>query len=160
MYFLIYLFWLCRVFITALGLSPVAEAGVASVVVRGLVTAVPSLAGARALAALASVVAAHGLSCSAACGIVLGQGSNLCPLHWQAVLNPLDPAEPNYYYYHFLIMQQVIPLSSFVGKFLGSVIQCVIFGVLNCCLLKRRKHRIQFQPLLWENLSHRSLLKK
>ena len=29
------------------------------------------------------VVVVHGLSCSAACGIVLDQGSNLCPLHWQ-----------------------------------------------------------------------------
>ena len=27
---------------------------------------------------------AHGLSCSVAGGIFLGQGSNLCPLHWQA----------------------------------------------------------------------------
>ena len=26
----------------------------------------------------------HGLSCSAACGIFLDQGSNLCPLQWQA----------------------------------------------------------------------------
>ena len=25
-----------------------------------------------------------GLSCSAACGIFPAQGSNLCPLHWQA----------------------------------------------------------------------------
>ena len=27
---------------------------------------------------------AHGLSCSTACGIFLDQGSNLCPLCWQA----------------------------------------------------------------------------
>ena len=32
---------------------------------------------------LASIVVAHGLSCSVACGIFLDQGSNLCPLHWQ-----------------------------------------------------------------------------
>ena len=31
-----------------------------------------------------SVVMAHGLSWSAACGIFLDQGSNPCPLHWQA----------------------------------------------------------------------------
>ena len=30
---------------------------------------------------------AHGLSCSAACGIFPDQGSNPCPLHWQAILN-------------------------------------------------------------------------
>ena len=31
-----------------------------------------------------SVVVAHGPSCSTACGIFPGQGSNPCPLHWQA----------------------------------------------------------------------------
>ena len=30
---------------------------------------------------------AHGLSCSMACGIFPDQGSNPCPLHWQAILN-------------------------------------------------------------------------
>ena len=43
-----------------------------------------SCCGARTLGARASVVVAHGLSCSAACGIFPDQGSNLCPLHWQA----------------------------------------------------------------------------
>ena len=32
---------------------------------------------------------AHGLSCSAACGIFTDQGSNPCPLHWQADSQPL-----------------------------------------------------------------------
>ena len=36
-----------------------------------------------------SVVVAHGPSCSAACGIFPNQGSNLCPLHWQADSQPL-----------------------------------------------------------------------
>ena len=31
----------------------------------------------------ASVFVAHGLSCSAACGIFPDQGSNPCLLHWQ-----------------------------------------------------------------------------
>ena len=31
-----------------------------------------------------SVIMAQGLSCSAACGISLNQGSNPCLLHWQA----------------------------------------------------------------------------
>ena len=31
-----------------------------------------------------SVVVAHGLSCPMACGIFPDQGSNLCPLPWQA----------------------------------------------------------------------------
>ena len=36
-----------------------------------------------------SVVVAHGPSCSMACGIFPDQGSNLCPLHWQADSQPL-----------------------------------------------------------------------
>ena len=35
----------------------------------------------------ASAVVAHGLSCSIACGIVPGQGSNQCPLHCKANSN-------------------------------------------------------------------------
>ena len=38
---------------------------------------------ARGLQSAGSVVVAHGLSCSAACGIFLDQGLNPCPLHWQ-----------------------------------------------------------------------------
>ena len=36
-----------------------------------------------------SVIMAHGPSRSAACGIFPDQGSNLCPLHWQADSQPL-----------------------------------------------------------------------
>ena len=36
-----------------------------------------------------SAVVAHGPSCSAACGIFPDQGSNPCPLHWQADSEPL-----------------------------------------------------------------------
>ena len=36
-----------------------------------------------------SVVVAHGVSCSAACGILPDQGSNPCPLHGQADSQPL-----------------------------------------------------------------------
>ena len=35
------------------------------------------------------VIVAHGPSCSAACGIFPDQGSNPCPLHWQADSQPL-----------------------------------------------------------------------
>ena len=38
----------------------------------------------RGLWSAGSVVVAHGLSCSTACGIFPDQGSNPCPLHWQA----------------------------------------------------------------------------
>ena len=36
------------------------------------------------LSSFASRALGHGLSCSTACGIFLDQGSDLCPLHWQA----------------------------------------------------------------------------
>ena len=36
-----------------------------------------------------SAAVAHGPSCSAACGILPDQGSNPCPLHWQADSQPL-----------------------------------------------------------------------
>ena len=36
-----------------------------------------------------SIVAAHGLTCPMVCGIFPDQGSNPCPLHWQADSYPL-----------------------------------------------------------------------
>ena len=36
-----------------------------------------------------SAIVAHGPSRSTACGIFPDQGSNLCPLHWQADSQPL-----------------------------------------------------------------------
>ena len=36
-----------------------------------------------------SVIVDHGPICSAACGIFPDQGSNLCPLNWQADSQPL-----------------------------------------------------------------------
>ena len=39
---------------------------------------------ASVVVARGSVVVAHGISCSVACGIFPDQGLNLCPLHWQA----------------------------------------------------------------------------
>ena len=91
-------------FLAALGLrccvqafSSCGKRGLLFAEVRGLLITVASLvAGARALGERASVVVArglqsagsvivvHGLSCSAARGIFPDQGSNPCPLHWQA----------------------------------------------------------------------------
>ena len=64
--------------------------GLLFVVVHVLLIAVASLGcGAWALGAWASVVVAHGLSCSVAWGIFPDEGSNPCPLHWQADSEPL-----------------------------------------------------------------------
>ena len=100
----IYYFWLHQVFVSACGLSLVAASGGYSqlwcmgfslqwlLLLRstgsrhvgfsscGLRAPVVVVCG---LQSAGSVVVAHGLSCSAACGIFPNQGLNLCPLHWQ-----------------------------------------------------------------------------
>ena len=49
-----------------------------------------SCCGAWALGHVGLIVAAHGLSCSAACGIFPDQGSNPCLPHWQVDASPLS----------------------------------------------------------------------
>ena len=71
--------------------SSCSEQGLLFVAVCRLLVAVASLAVEHRLQGTqASVVVAHVLSRSAACGIFLDQGWNLCPLHWQMVSEPLD----------------------------------------------------------------------
>ena len=60
-----------------------------------------------------SVVVAHGPSCSVACGILPDQGSNPCPLHWQADSQPLrHQGSPIYFIYSSVCM--LIPNSQFI----------------------------------------------
>ena len=83
-YFLIY-FWLCWVFVSMRGLSPVAASGGhSSSRCAGLSLSRPLPLRGTGSRRAGSVIVAHGLSCSVACGIFPDQGSNLCPLHWQA----------------------------------------------------------------------------
>ena len=77
-------------FLAALGLHCCAQAfcscserGLLFIVVCGLLIAVASLFAEHGIQRGGSVVVVLVLSCSAACGIFLDQGSNLCPLHWQ-----------------------------------------------------------------------------
>ena len=88
-YLFIY-FWLCWVFVSVRGLSPVAASGGhSSLRCAGLSLSRPLLLRSTGSRRAGSVVVAHGPSCSAACGILPDQGSNLCPLHWQADSQPL-----------------------------------------------------------------------
>ena len=88
-YFFIY-FWLCWVFVSVWGLSPVAASGGhSSWWCAGLSLSRPLLLRSTSSRCAGSVVVAHGPSCSAACGIFPDQGSNPCPLHWQADSQPL-----------------------------------------------------------------------
>ena len=87
----IYLFiWLCWVFVSVRGLSLVAASGGhSSSRCAGLSLSRPLLLQSTGSRRPGSVVVAHGPSCSAACGIFPDQGSNPCPLHWQADSQPL-----------------------------------------------------------------------
>ena len=59
--------------------------------VPGLFVVVLSLvAGGQAISMQSSVIVAHRLSCSEACGIFVVQGSHPCPLRWQADSLPLS----------------------------------------------------------------------
>ena len=88
-YLFIYL-WLCWVFVSARGLSPVAASGAhSSLLCAGLSLSRPLPLRSTGSRSADSVIVAHGLSCSAACGIFPDQGSNPRPLPWQADSQPL-----------------------------------------------------------------------
>ena len=88
-YLFIYL-WLCWVFVSVRGLSLVAASGGhSSSRCAGLSLSRPLLLRSTGSRRAGSVIVAHRPSCSAACGIFPDQGSNPCPLHWQADSQPL-----------------------------------------------------------------------
>ena len=88
-YLFIY-FWLCWVFVSVRGPSPVAASGGHSSSRRaGPSPSRPLLLRSTGSRHAGSVIVAHGPSCSAACGIPPDQGSNPCPLHRQADSQPL-----------------------------------------------------------------------
>ena len=92
-YLFMYLFWAeLTLHCCTWAFSSCGKQGLLFVAVHGLLIAVTSLVaehglqvrGLQQLWQVGSVVVAHELSCSAACGIFLEQGLNPCPLHWQA----------------------------------------------------------------------------
>ena len=88
-YLFIY-FWLCWVFVSVRGLSLVAASGDhSSSRCAGLSPSRPLLLRSTGSRRAGSVIVAHGPSCSVACEIFPDQGSNPCPLHWQADSQPL-----------------------------------------------------------------------
>ena len=88
-YLFIYL-WLCWVFVSVRGLSLVAASGGhSSSQCAGLSLSRPLLLQSTGSRRAGSAIVTHGPSCSAACGIFPDQGSNPCPLHWQADSQPL-----------------------------------------------------------------------
>ena len=71
-----------------------------------------------------SIVVAHGLSCSMACGVFPNQCLNQCPLHWQADSQPLLHQGSPFYLFYIIFhgLSQDIEYSSL----------CYILGP--CCL--------------------------
>ena len=85
-----FFFWPCWVFVSVRGLSLVAaRGGHSSSRCAGLSLSWPLLLQSTGSRRAGSVIVAHGPSCSVACGIFPDQGSNTCPLHWQADSQPL-----------------------------------------------------------------------
>ena len=83
-------FWLCWVPVSVRGLSlVVASGGHSSTRCAGLSLSRPLLLRSTGSRCAGSVVVAHGLSCSAARGILPDQDPNPPPLHWQADSQPL-----------------------------------------------------------------------
>ena len=88
--FILFYFWLCWVFVSVQGLPLVAASrGHSSSRCAGLSPSRPLLLRSTGSRRAGSVVVAHGPSFSASCGIFPDQGSNPCPLHWQADSQPL-----------------------------------------------------------------------
>ena len=89
-YLFIYYLWLCWVFASARGLSPAAASGGhSSSRCAGLSLSRPLPLRSTGSRGAGSAIVAHGPSCSTAYGILPDQGSNPCPLHWQADSQPL-----------------------------------------------------------------------
>ena len=98
-YLFIY-FWLCWVFVSVQGLSlVVASGGHSSSQCAGLPLSRPLLLQSTGSRCAGSVVVAHGPRRSTACGTLPDQGSNSCPLHWQADSQPLrhQGSPPHYF---------------------------------------------------------------
>ena len=105
LFFYIY-FWLCWVFVSVRGLSLVAASGGHSLSrCAGLSLSRPLLLRSTGSRRTGLVVVAHGPSCPAACGTFPDQGSNPCPLYWQADSQPLrHQGSPSIYFIHFEIL--------------------------------------------------------
>ena len=115
---LIYLFiyfWLCWVFVSVRGLSLVAASGGhSSSRCVGLSLSRPLLLRSTGSRRTSSVVVAHGLCCSVTCGIFPDQGSNPCPLHWQADSQPLHHQGSPHTFFSLLLCLNFCSTNQFI----------------------------------------------
>ena len=99
--YLFYFLGLCWVFVSVPGLSLVAASGGhSSSRCAGLSLLRSLLLRSTGSRCAGSVIVAHRLSCSVACGILPDQGSNPCSLHLQADSQPLrHQGSPHFYFF-------------------------------------------------------------
>ena len=106
--------WLCWVFVSVRGLSlVVASGGHSSSRCSGLSLSRPLSLQKTGSRRAGSVMVTHGPSCSAACGIFPDQGSNPCPLHWQADSQPLHRQGSPHTFFKLQIMTPQWVVKSF-----------------------------------------------
>ena len=113
----------------------VASGGHSSSRCAGLSLSRPLLLRSTGFGRAGSVAVAHGLSCSAACRILPAQGSNPCPLHWQADSQPLrhqgSPRVISYFKqrieeYYFMKQKNSIGISTFTHGNIDGISQITI----------------------------------
>ena len=114
---------LCWVFVSVRGLSLVVASGDhSSSRCAGLSPSRPLLLRSTGSRCAGSAIVAHGPSCSMACGILPDQGSNPCPLHWQADSQPLrHQGSPLCWFLMWLLDFQFF-LSLFEGIFQSIIV--------------------------------------
>ena len=112
-------FWLRWVLVSVRGLSPVAASGGhSSSRCTGLSLSRPLPLWSAGSRRTGSVVVAYGPSCSAACGIFPDQGSNPCPLHWQADSQPLRHQGSPIHLFIAIVMRSFLLLYLLTGYYL------------------------------------------
>ena len=118
--------WLCWVFVSVRGLSLVVASGDhSSSRCTGLSLSQALLLRSTGSRRAGSVVVAHGPSCSAARGIFPDQGSNLCPLRWQADSQPLHHQGSPLCHFWSNYLLSSIPSLLFKNLFLSSFLKSI-----------------------------------
>ena len=119
--------WLCWVFISVRGLSLVVASGDhSSSRCAGPSLSRPLLLRSTGSRRAGSAIVAHGSSRSAACGILPDQGSNPCPLHWQADSQPLrHQGSPKF----FIFIQQSTEICPWMFFSVKKISTCIYENV-------------------------------
>ena len=123
------------------GLSLVAASGVhSSSRCAGLSLSRPLLLRSTGSRRAGSVVVAHRPICSAACGIFPDQGSNPCPLHWQADSQPLrhqgSPVQNTSTIYFPMFWLHTLTTSSHDNNFISFSIKRTKYECLSCSMIE------------------------